>query len=150
LSFLKDCGKFKRARYDGSAMPVSALHFALLAAAALLAAPGHAQPARAVPDPLAQLVAACASCHQIGPNERGGFGPQLNGLFGRRAGSTPDFTYSDAMKASGIVWDERTLSAFLRDPDKVVPGTKMRFWGIHDDRDMAALLAYLRTYQDLR
>ena len=92
----------------------------------------------------------CASCHQVGPNARGGFGPQLNGLFGRRAGSTPDFAYSGAMKASGIVWDERTLSAFLGDPDKTVPGTKMRFWGIHDDRDLAALLAYLRTFQDVR
>ena len=92
----------------------------------------------------------CASCHQIGPNARGGFGPQLNGLFGRRAGSTPDFAYSGAMKASGIVWDERTLSAFLGDPDKTVPGTKMRFWGIHVDRDLAALLAYLRTFQDVR
>ena len=90
----------------------------------------------------------CASCHQVGPNARGGFGPQLNGLFGRRAGSTADFVYSDAMKTSGIVWDERTLAAFLRDPDKVVPGTKMRFWGIHDERDLAALIAYLRTYQD--
>jgi len=90
----------------------------------------------------------CASCHQIGPSARGGFGPQLNGLFGRRAGATPDFTYSEPMKRSGIVWDERTLAAFLRDPDKTVPGTKMRFWGISDERDMAALLAYLRTYQD--
>ena len=92
----------------------------------------------------------CASCHQIGPSARGGFAPQLNGLFGRRAGTTADFAYSDAMKASGIVWDERTLSAFLRDPDKTVPGTKMRFWGIHDDRDLTALLAYLRSFQDAR
>jgi cytochrome c len=90
----------------------------------------------------------CASCHQVGPNARGGFGPQLNGLFGRRAGSTSDFKYSGALETSGIVWDERTLSAFLRDPDKTVPGTKMRFWGIHDEKEMAALLAYLRTFQD--
>jgi cytochrome c len=96
----------------------------------------------------ARVFKPCASCHQIGPNSRGGFGPQLNGLFGRRAGATPDFAYSDAMKTAGIVWDERTLAAFLRDPDRVVPGTKMRFWGIHDDRDLAALIAYLRTFQD--
>jgi cytochrome c len=89
----------------------------------------------------------CASCHQIGTNARAGFGPQLNGLFGRRAGSTPDFAYSDAMKHSGIVWDERTLSAFLRDPGKLVPGTRMRFWGLGDDNEIAALLAYLRTFQ---
>lgn len=90
---------------------------------------------------------ACASCHQVGPNARAGFGPQLNGLFGRRAGSTPDFAYSDAMKRSGIVWDERTLAAFVHDPDKFVPGTKMRFWGIGDEREVTALLAYLRTFQ---
>jgi len=89
----------------------------------------------------------CASCHQTGVNARGGFGPQLNGLFGRRAGSTTDFTYSPAMKASGIVWDEQTLSAFLRDPDKTVPGTRMRFWGIGDERQMQALLAHLRSFQ---
>jgi cytochrome c len=90
----------------------------------------------------------CASCHQTGVNAHGGFGPQLNGLFGRRAGATADFAYSPAMKASGIVWDEQTLSAFLRDPDKAVPGTKMRFWGIGDERQMKALLAHLRTFQD--
>jgi cytochrome c len=89
----------------------------------------------------------CASCHQVGINARAGFGPQLNGLFGRRAGSTPDFVYSDAMKASGIVWDERTLAAFVRDPHKVVPETKMRFWGIGDENQIKALLAYLRTFQ---
>ena len=90
----------------------------------------------------------CASCHQLGINAHGGFAPQLNGLFGRRAGSTPDYAYSPAMKASGIVWNEQTLAAFLRAPDKVVPGTKMRFWGISDERELAALLAHLRTYQD--
>ncbi|QJE02970.1 cytochrome c family protein [Massilia forsythiae] len=89
----------------------------------------------------------CASCHQVGPNARGGFGPQLNGLFGRRAGSSADFIYSDAMKRSGIVWDERSLAAFLRDPSKVVPGTRMRFWGIGDERELAALLAHLRGFQ---
>jgi len=92
----------------------------------------------------------CSSCHQVGPNARAGFGPQLNGLFGRRAGTTPDFVYSDAMRSSGIVWDERTLARFLHDPSKAVPGTKMRFWGIGDDREIAALLAYLRTFQDAR
>jgi len=92
----------------------------------------------------------CASCHQVGVNARSGFGPQLNGLFGRRAGATPDFVYSDAMKASGIVWDERSLAAFLRDPKKLVPGTKMRFWGIGDENEIKALEAYLRTFQDVR
>jgi cytochrome c len=92
----------------------------------------------------------CASCHQVGVNARAGFGPQLNGLFGRRAGSTPDFAYSDAMKRSGIVWDERTLAAYLRDPKKFVPETKMRFWGIGDENEILAIQAYLRSFQDVR
>ncbi|WP_296953189.1 cytochrome c family protein [uncultured Massilia sp.] len=92
----------------------------------------------------------CASCHAVGPNASGAFGPQLNGLFGRRAGSTTDYAYSDAMKRSGIVWDDATLAAFLRAPHDVVPGTRMRFWGIGDEREIAALLAHLRTYQDVR
>ena len=96
----------------------------------------------------AALFKTCASCHQVGVNARSGFGPQLNGLFGRRAGATPDFAYSPAMRQSGIVWDERTLSAFLQDPEKVVPGTKMRFWGMGDERERKALLDYLRTFQD--
>lgn len=87
----------------------------------------------------------CASCHQVGPSARGGFGPQLNGVLGRRAASTTDYRYSDAMRRSGIVWNEQTLGAFLRGPSDVVPGTRMRFWGISDAQQIADLLAYLRT-----
>jgi cytochrome c len=54
------------------------------------------------------------------------------------------------MKASGIVWDERSLAAFLRDPAKRVPGTRMRFWGISDANEIAGAAAYLRTFQDVR
>jgi cytochrome c len=92
----------------------------------------------------------CASCHAVGPNAHAAFGPQLNGLFGRRAGSTPDYVYSDAMKHSNIVWNDATLAAFLRDPHQVVPGTRMRFWGIGNEKEIAALLAHLRTFQDVR
>jgi len=89
----------------------------------------------------------CASCHLVGPSARGAFGPHLNGLFGRKAGSTPDYKYSSAMKKSGIIWTEQSLTTFLRDPSDVVPGNKMRFWGLNDDKQIADLLAYLRTYQ---
>ncbi|MES2118915.1 MAG: cytochrome c family protein [Pseudomonadota bacterium] len=87
----------------------------------------------------------CASCHQVGPAARGGFGPQLNGIVGRPAASTTDYKYSDAMKQSRIVWDDKTLAAFLHGPSDVVPGTRMRFWGISDEQQIANLLAYLRT-----
>ena len=72
-----------------------------------------------------------------------GFGPQLNAIAGRRAGSLKDFDYSTAMKQSGIVWDDKSLAAFIENPGKTVPGTKMRFWGISNPRKIADLLAYL-------
>jgi len=87
----------------------------------------------------------CASCHSVGPSARAGFGPQLNAVFGRRAGSTPDFRYSPAMVKSGIVWNDKTLTAFLDAPGDLVPGTKMRFWGMSDTKQVGDLLAYLRT-----
>lgn len=89
----------------------------------------------------------CASCHSVGPSARGAFGPHLNGLIGRPAGDTNDYKYSPAMKNSGIVWSEQTLAAFLDDPGKLVPGTKMRFWGISDKRRIEDLVAYLRQFQ---
>jgi cytochrome c len=87
----------------------------------------------------------CASCHSVGPSARAGFGPQLNAVIGRRAGSTPDFPYSPAMARSGIVWNDRTLAAFLDSPGDLVPGTKMRFWGMSDPKQVGDLLAYLRS-----
>ena len=98
-------------------------------------------------DPVAgkRAFARCASCHQVGPSARGAFGPQLNGIIGRKAGATADFKYSPAMQQSGIVWTEPVLAAFLKSPGKVVPDNRMRFWGIGDERQIANLLAYLRT-----
>ena len=123
---------------------------AALGALALLAAstaPVQASPAQAVPDLAAgqRTFALCASCHQIGGTAGAAFGPQLTGIVGRPAGSTRDFAYSPAMKASKIVWTEQNLAAFLRDPGKVVPGTKMRFWGLSDDQQIANLIAYMKS-----
>jgi len=87
----------------------------------------------------------CASCHQVGPYAQGGFGPQLNGIIGRHAASTKDYKYSEAMKKSRLVWDEKTLAAYLRAPHDVVPGTSMRFWGIKDEQQVADLLSYMRS-----
>lgn len=88
----------------------------------------------------------CANCHQVGPGARSNFGPQLNGILGRRAGSAPDFAYSPAFRRAGFTWNEKKLAAFLRDPDEVVPGNQMRFWGLRSERRIAELLAYLRAH----
>lgn len=124
--------------------------YASLALTALLAlGPSGASAAGPVGDIAAgkaTFIAACASCHQLGPSARGGFGPQLNGIVGRPAGSTPDYSYSAAMKNSGIVWSATSLAAFIRDPERSVPGTKMRFFSIgYNDQKMANLLAYLAS-----
>jgi cytochrome c len=83
----------------------------------------------------------CLACHALG-NDR--TGPRHCGLFGRRAGSVKGFPYSDAMKQSKIVWDERTLAMFLANPTENVPGTTMGYAGVRDETERADLIAYLR------
>jgi cytochrome c len=118
--------------------------------AAMLAAALAAGPVAAAGDAAAgrKVFAGCVNCHAVGAQARHGFGPHLNDLMGRKAGSLPGYAYSPAMKASGLVWTEATLTAFLRDPDAVVPGTKMRYWGWGmDARKVADLNAYLAAAQ---
>jgi cytochrome c len=92
-----------------------------------------------------KVFARCANCHQVGPGARNVFGPELNGILGRRAGGLTGYAYSPALRQAGFVWDEAKLAAFLRDPQQVVPGNAMRFWGLGDDEQVADLLAYLRS-----
>lgn len=105
-----------------------------------LAAPPSAQIAAGK----ATFAAACASCHQVGPSARHALGPQLNGVIGRPAGSIAGYRYSPAMQNASIVWTAQTLAAFIRHPDRTVPGNKMRFFSLgYSDQKMAELLAYL-------
>lgn len=92
----------------------------------------------------------CGGCHKIGRNARAGFGPELNGIFGRPAASTPDYVYSSAMKASGITWQVDNLKAFIKDPSDVVPGTNMNFWGISDPQKLDDLIAWLQANQQAK
>ena len=87
---------------------------------------------------------ACAPCHSLEFN-RNMTGPSLAGLWGRKAGSLASFErYSDALKSSGIIWDDRSLDAWLTDPQKMVPDNDMPFAGIKDAGVRAHLLAFLR------
>jgi cytochrome c len=89
-----------------------------------------------------QVYARCAACHAIEGNRTG---PQHCGLFGRRAGTAPGFdAYSKAMRDSRIVWNERSLDAFLQAPTQAVPGTAMGYAGVKDPRERADLIAWLR------
>lgn len=88
----------------------------------------------------------CRACHTIGEKAVNRVGPQLNGVVGRKAGSLEGFNYSDAMKSSGIVWDEASLAEFLENPKGKVPGTKMVFAGLKKEDERANLIAYLKTF----
>jgi cytochrome c len=89
-----------------------------------------------------QAFAACAPCHAPDQN---GVGPRLIGILNRPAGSVEGFRYSRAMKNSKIVWDEKSLDAYLADPQKLVPGNLMPFSGIADAKKRSDLIAYLGT-----
>ena len=92
-----------------------------------------------------RLFARCTNCHEVGAGARNGFGPQLNGVVGRKAGSAPAYAYSPALKKAGFVWNEQNLVAFIRDSEKVVPGNKMRFLSFMSEKQAAEIVAYLRT-----
>jgi cytochrome c len=88
----------------------------------------------------------CRACHQVGESAKNLVGPQLNGLFGRKAGTVEGYNYSDANKNSGKVWDEAFFATYIKDPKAVMPGTKMVYAGLKDDKRIADLTAYLKTF----
>jgi cytochrome c len=88
----------------------------------------------------------CLACHAIGPGAQNKIGPELNGLDGRKAGTVPNFTYSDANKNSGIVWNETTFEDYIKNPAAKVPGTKMIFPGIKNDQQVKDLWAYVSQF----
>ncbi|WP_245283847.1 cytochrome c family protein [Bradyrhizobium sp. Cp5.3] len=91
-----------------------------------------------------QVFRVCAACHSLEP-DRNMTGPSLAALWGRKAGGLASFErYSDALKSSGIIWDDRSLDAWLTDPDRMVPDNAMPFDGIKEQRDRADLLAFLK------
>lgn len=88
----------------------------------------------------------CAPCHDIGANAKNKVGPELNGILGRKAASVEGFNYSKALKDSGITWDDEKLHAWLADPKKLVPGTKMIFPGVKDEIERDDLIAYIESF----
>jgi cytochrome c len=86
----------------------------------------------------------CKACHTLDKDGARTVGPNLHGLVGRKAGSTEGFSSSDAMKASGIVWDDKTLVEYLKDPKGRVPGTKMVYAGLKQEAQQADMIAFLK------
>lgn len=89
----------------------------------------------------------CLACHAIGEGAKNKVGPELNGLDGRKSGTVEGYAYSDANKNSGITWNEATFKEYIKDPKAKVPGTKMAFAGIKNDKEVDDLWAYLSQYK---
>ena len=111
-------------------------------AVAALAQAAHAQDVAAGE----QSFKKCAPCHSIGEGAKNKVGPQLNGIDGRHSGTAADFNYSDANKNSGIVWNEANFKEYINDPRAKVPGTKMIFPGIKNEKEAGDLWAYLKQF----
>jgi len=89
------------------------------------------------------LYMVCKACHDVEAGLPHKVGPNLQGMFGRKAGTAEGFRYTDALVKSGIVWTPETMDAWLKQPGALVPGNGMAFAGIANDADRASLVAWL-------
>ena len=126
--------KSSKSRYAAGALVL-----AIAAATAAIAQPPAPAPAATPPADFA----VCQACHESTAGARPSLGPNLFNIGGHKAGSVPDFDYSDAMKASTTVWTEDTLKAFILDPAKAIPGNKMDYPGASDEAAAKAIADYL-------
>ncbi|AXI48179.1 cytochrome c family protein [Sulfitobacter sp. SK012] len=101
------------------------------------------------PDKGKKLFSKCKACHMVGEKAKNRVGPELNGIVGASAGAVEGFKYSKALTAqaeAGLVWDEASLSEFLANPKKFMPGTKMSFKGFRKEEQLADIVSYLATF----
>jgi cytochrome c len=115
-----------------------------VASVALAASAGNALAGDAAAG--ATVFAKCKACHQVGETAKNAVGPNLNGVAGRKSGSAEGYNYSEAMKGSGLTWDEATFKEFIKNPKGKVAGTKMVFQGLASEKDADDVWAYLSSF----
>lgn len=121
----------------------------LILSAALLcgfAASGQAAELKGNPAHGAVVFKKCMQCHHIGVGATNFYGPVLNGVVGRKAGTVHGYNYSSANKHSGIVWTKKALTVYLKQPQHDVPKTYMTFKGLKNPQDIADVIAYLSEF----
>ena len=124
-------------RSKSHAIGAAAGAFALLLAGLTLSDVGRAQSPASEKELFEKR---CGGCHSL---DRDKEGPQLHGVYGRKAGSVESFQYSDALKKSNVVWTEETLERWLIDTDKLVPDNDMIFH-VEKPEERRAIIAYLK------
>ncbi len=93
-----------------------------------------------------QVFTKCKKCHSMDPS-RNTYGPNLRGIFMRKAATLPRFDYSDNLKASGIIWDEANLLDWIKGNTWLVRGSRMRHVQITDPAEQDYLIAFLKTFK---
>jgi len=88
----------------------------------------------------------CLACHSIGDGAKNKVGPQLNGIDGRKSGTAEGYSYSDANKNSGITWSKEQFLDYIKDPKAKIPGTKMVFPGIKNEKEANDVWAYISQF----
>jgi cytochrome c len=88
----------------------------------------------------------CLPCHAIGEGAKNKVGPELNGIDGRHSGTAEGYNYSDANKNSGLTWNKDAFLEYIKDPRGKIPGTKMIFPGIKNEKEAGDLWTYLASY----
>ena len=115
---------------------------ALVAATAMLTGAAHAQDAAAGE----QSFKKCLPCHSNGERAKNKVAPELNRIDRRHSGTAPGYSYSEANKKSGVTWDKTQFLEYIKDPRAKIPGTKMIFPGIKNEKEAENLWAYLSSF----